>query len=119
MDVIKLTTAQARTIVQATFPDYKGRKFSIEFRESITLYDTNWSGGTRNQYCVIASNGKTALLHVPAPWVNMVEGQTVEIPLDAMIVCHSYFCGKDCGITIYAHPAHAPKWITAPVRLEE
>lgn len=47
---IKINKAQARAIVEATFPNYKGRKFSVEFAETITFCDTNWSGGTRNFY---------------------------------------------------------------------
>jgi hypothetical protein len=43
----------------------------------------------------------------------MVEGATVELPADAMIVTHAMCCGQDCGITIYAHPCHLPKWIEA------
>ena len=111
---LKLTTKQAKVIVKATFPQYTGRKFKIEFTDKITFYDTNWGGGSRNYYAAVSSDGKTIHLHVPAPWVNPVEGATLPMPEDALIVEHSIFCGQDMGIRIYAHPCHLPKWIEAP-----
>ena len=111
MEAIKLTKAQAHPIVKETFPDYRGRKFTLKFQERVTFYDTNWGGGTRNKYAFIRSDGVTAVFNAPAPWINPVEGQTMELPQDVMIVEHSIFCGKDCGITIYAHPSHLPKWL--------
>lgn len=111
---LKLNKAQYGKIVKATFPEYHGRSVKIEFAERVTFYDTNWSGGSCNKYAAVASDGKTARLNVPAPWVNPIEGQTFDMPEDALLIEHSYFCGKDCGITIYAHPCHLPKWIEAP-----
>jgi|SRR3990167_758128 len=110
----KLSKAQVRGILKATFPDYKGRKFSIEFRYQLTFYDTNWSGGTRNEYAFIRADGRQAMLNAPPPWINHYEGQTVGIPQDIIIVQHSMFCGQDCGITLYANPCNMPNWLNAP-----
>ena len=93
------------------FPEYKGRKFAVEFTPTVTFYDTNWGGGSRNVYTAVSSDGRTATLSVPAPWINTVEGKTIEMPVDVLIVKHSFFCGKDMGITIYASPLHMPKWL--------
>jgi len=111
---LKLTTAQARLFAKAAFPTYRGRKFKMIFTDKVTFYDTNWSGGTRNQYVAVNSDGRTAMLHAPAPWVNPVEGKTVELPENAVIVEHTIFCGDDCGLRIYVHPVHLPKWLPAP-----
>jgi hypothetical protein len=113
MNAIKLTTKQARPIVKLTFPEYHGRKFTLEFTDHITFYDTNWSGGTKNVYAFLRSDGAVRGLTVPAPWVNPVEGLTVEIPKDILVVVHQYFCGMDTGITVYASPLNSPKWLTA------
>lgn len=111
---IKLRKAQCKDILAATFPGYTGRKFAVEFTEKVCFYNTNWSGGSKNTYAAISSNGRTATLNVTtAPWDNPIEGATVELPLHVLIVKHCIFCGKDLGITIYAHPCHLPKWITA------
>lgn len=112
MNTIKLTTKQARPIVKLTFPEYRGRKFKLEFTNRITFYDTNWSGGTRNQYKFVHVSGKVVALHAPAPWINPIEGKTVEIPADVLVVVHQYFCGMDVGISVYANPINSPKWLT-------
>jgi len=110
---IRLRKAQVKDIVKATFPEYKGRTFRVEFTARVSFYDTNWGGGTRNSYAAIKSDGRTARLSVSAPWLNVVEGKVVDLPADVLIVKHTILCGKDLGITIYANPVHLPKWLTA------
>ena len=110
---IKVRKAQVKDILAATFPEYQGRKFRVEFAPTVSFYDTNWGGGSRNVYVAVGSDGRTVRLNVPAPWVNTVEGTTMEMPQNILIVKHTIFCGKDLGITIYASPVHLPKWLTA------
>lgn len=57
MQSIKLSTAQARPIVKATFPDYKGRKFSLEFTNHVSFYNVNWSSGSKNEYRMVRVDG--------------------------------------------------------------
>jgi hypothetical protein len=108
---IKIMKKQAQPIVDLVFPDYTGRKFKLEFTDQVLFYDTNWGGGTRNYYAAVKSNGAHQGLSIPAPWVNPVEGLTMQLPPDVLIVAHSIFFGHDMGITIYAHPSNAPKWL--------
>lgn len=110
---LKLNKSQVRPILARSFPSYKGRKFAIEFTTRVTFYDTNWSGGTRNQYVAINANGKVAGFSAPAPWNNPIEGMTIDLPEDVLIVEHSDFCGHDMGIRIYANPCHLPKYLPA------
>jgi len=106
-----LTRKQAKPILDATFPAYRGRKIKVKFTETVNVNDTNWSGGTRNQYQAIGADGLVVDLtaNVPAPWVNPIEGTKIELTENFLIVEHSHFCGKDCGITIYSHPSNSPK----------
>lgn len=53
-----------------------------------------------------------ATFSAPAPWINPVEGKTVELSPEVLIVEHSIFCGKDSGITVYVHPSVMPKLLT-------
>jgi len=110
---IKVKRSEVKEIIDATFPEYTGRKISVVFTDKVQMYDLNWSGGTRNQFAALSTDGRMAKPHVPAPWANPFEGQTVSVPVDAVIVKRAYFCGHDSGITIYANPAQAPKWVTA------
>jgi hypothetical protein len=109
---IKLTKAQAKNIVNATFPDYTGRKFKLEISDTISFYDLNWSGGTCNKFVAVA-NGEIHGMFVPAPWKNTAEGQTVDLPSEIVVVEHSFFCGHDMGITIHINPANTQKWLEA------
>ena len=43
--------------------------------------------------------------------IGIVSEATVDLTEDIVIICHSIFCGKDSGITIYSHPNNAPKWL--------
>lgn len=112
---IPLKKAQASPIVDKVFPHYKGRKFNLVFTEKVLFHDLNWEGGSKNEYAGVREDGTTAKLYAPAPWVNPIEGKEFELPVDVLIVEHTYFCGKDLGITIYAHPSHAPKILPAEV----
>lgn len=113
MDAIKITRKQAAEIIKATFPNYTGKKIRVEFTSKVTFYDTNWSGGTRNVYAAVKADGRTARVNVPAPWINAIEGKTFDLPADILVVEHSFFCGKDAGLTIYSNPVNAPKWLEA------
>jgi len=113
MTEMKLTKKEAWPVVSQVFPEYRGRKFSLRFTTRVTFSDTNWGGGTRNEYRTVRADGTHGYLSVPAPWANMVEGQTVDLPMTALLIEHAIFCGRDLGIRIYAHPAHMPKWLPA------
>ncbi len=92
--------------------DYNGKKFSIQFKDTLTFYDTNWGGGTKNTYIAIDLNNLASKkFNAPAPWVNPVEGKTIELPEQKAILCHSVFCGHDSGLTLYLHTSHMPKWL--------
>ena len=111
--IVKITRKQAQKLLDVSFPDYTGRKINLEFKISLTFYDTNWSGGTHTDYRFLKNDGSLASLPNPAPWVNPYEGLTVELPIDILVVSHVYFCGSDMGIRIYSNPLNAPKFLTA------
>jgi len=102
----KVTRKQAKSIIELTFPEYRGRKINVTLTDVVAIYDTNWSGGTRNQYVAVHVSGETNQLTVLAPWMHQID--EVTIPQDVIVVKHAYFCGKDCGLTIYVHPDCVP-----------
>lgn len=110
---VKTSSKTAKAIVQATFPDWKGRKMAVEFG-NFKMWDLNWSGGTRNRFAVVrmTANGmKAECVPAPAPWANQYEGMEVEMRPDFIVVEHSYFCGKDAGITIHADESYRPRFV--------
>lgn len=100
-------------LIDATFPEYRGRTFKVEARRSVMLHDLNWSGGSRSQYRACSLDGQFAgsadKHNATAPWENKAEGQSVEIPRGACLVRHSIFCGKDTGLTFYINPEDMPR----------
>jgi hypothetical protein len=89
------------------YPDYKGRKFSMELAKQYFM-SNYWSEGSRN-YCV-AIDLATGKVHEPSdasqnPF-NTVAHNTVVIPPGIGILEHCIFCGKDMGIRLYVSPGN-------------
>ena len=104
-DTIKVLRAEVRAVVDASFPAYRGRSFRVVPSGRVTFADLHWDGGTRSEYkAVRLAGGRAAELSIGLPWASPTEGRTVDIPPGFVVVEHSQFCGKDCGINIYCHP---------------
>lgn len=103
---IKARLAEVRSVVRATFPDYRGRSFRVVPSGKVTFADMHWSGGTRSEFKAVQLDGlKVAPVPAWSPWESPTEGRTVDIPRGILVAEHSRFCGKDCGINIYCNPA--------------
>jgi sulfur carrier protein ThiS len=109
----KATKKQVWDIVGKAFPGYTGRKFSVELAESVTVHDLNWDGGTKNEYIAVAVNGEMKPIRTGHTQFDPLDGKQIALTPNFVIVQHSYFCGVDCGIRIWAHSCYAPKWIEA------
>lgn len=113
MEPIKVSRRDIERLVTATFPEYKGRKFSIRPKEKIQLSDLNWSGGTRSEYkaCTLDGQwlGSTECYAQMWPGDNKAEGMIIPIPSGVCVIEHCIFCGKDLGIRIYVNPVDMTK----------
>ena len=113
---VRKSNKAVKAILNATFPNWRGRKVFVNGSGKVSFHDTNWGGGTRNEYKAITyriANGKLLIddtdhLTAPAPWNNTIESQRVQLPEGVAVVEHSYFCGKDCGVTIHLNMNGAP-----------
>ena len=112
-DPIAVKRADILALINATFPDYRGRKFKVIASGRVFFSDLNWSGGSRSQYRACTLDGKLTgtmdKYNHAHPWDHQAEGKTCEIPRGACVVRHSIFCGKDTGLTVYIHPEDMPK----------
>lgn len=110
---IKLTTRQAKPIVSKAFPAYCGRKYRLVFTTTLRFANTNWGGGTRNEYVALRADGRMAAMPDYAPWEQWNwDGRAAEMPEDVLVIEHSWYQGEDVGVTVYAHPVHMPKWLS-------
>ena len=106
---IMLRKRQAWPIVSQVFPEYRGRKFKLYFQQHVIFSDLHWAGGTRNSYAFVRADGELAFFPASTPWDSPFEGRKMPLPENILVVEHTMFCGKDLGITIYAHPCWAPR----------
>lgn len=111
---IHTTDADVKKIALAAFPDYKGRKFTIKIENGTIDVRSYWSGGSRDYFVFLRlDNLKTFEIPQQSVFDKKIQGADA-VSLLPGVVCveHSYFCGKDMGITIYVHPDNAPTLIT-------
>lgn len=101
-------------IIKATFPDYRGKKITIDTSGRVHFYDLNWIGGTRSEFkaCTLGGQplGSSARYNAMAPWdPQQIEGKSVDVPQGCVMVRGGYFCGKPSMLTITCNPADMPK----------
>lgn len=104
------------TIARKVYPDYSGKKFQVEVRETINVR-SYWEGGSRSFFRFIKLADPTQCINVPAQSAfdtPIIDGDKVPLVPGLACVEHSIFCGKDYGLTIHVHPANAPKRLAAP-----
>ncbi len=121
MTTIHIEPKDVAQIIATTFPGYRGKTVKVTASETVSLYDLNWSGGSRNQYrtCTIDGQpmGSADRFNAMAPWDNVAEGKSLPIPQGFVCVEHSIFCGKDTGLTVYVNPADMPRYLPSKPEL--
>ena len=107
--------AMVSSIVAASFPSYRGRKFRLSVTDSINV-QSYWSGGSRDYFSFVRL---TDMANIPVPAQSGFDRQipgadSVSLPDGVVCVEHSIFCGKDHGITIHANSATLAPMLPAP-----
>jgi hypothetical protein len=91
-------------IIQKTFPSYKGKKIKLS-TDIPTRLDSYWDGGSKDTY-VFYELKTSRIIPIASnhPFFEKENPRNLEsLPNGILIVCHSIFCGKDMGITIYVN----------------
>ncbi len=98
-------TKEVVEVALKLFPSYSGRKFEVRVFQGPQRLDSCWSGGSRDYWALInLATGKMGF--VPengTPFTDQI-GELQSLPLNCVLGCHTIFCGKDLGITLYVHP---------------
>lgn len=98
-------TANQKKIAMTAFPEYRGRKFTARTQATYTM-ENYWDGGSR--VYVKAVNLATGLVveaaRVSTNPYNKAAHAEFEIPQGVAMIEHSFFCGKDCGLTFIVAP---------------
>lgn len=112
-------TKWGKKYVAAIKRDAKGRDLAIRSRKAkivpatqVQIHDTFWSGGTINRYyeCAISSLDTDRSTGAPLNRVclDMIT-HIRNVAANCVLIEHSIFQGKDCGITIYVRPEDATR----------
>jgi hypothetical protein len=113
---MKAKTKDYKRIIKRVLPEYHKQSINVVAAENVTLYDLNWSGGTKNIYHFAPVNGNEIDLPFDmgarAPWNNPYENQKVNIPQGFCVIQEGFFRGQETSATIYFHPNDMPKQIT-------
>jgi hypothetical protein len=104
---VRRSDPMVKRLLAATFPNYKGRKVSVAAWSGPLYLDLNWSGGTRDEVVLVdVTNGRIGRLVVPSPWAAGAH-DPVGTPPGSILAVHSYFMGRDVGVTFYVRPPDA------------
>lgn len=97
-----------REITGAAFPDYTGRRYKLNVTDAGIDVRSFWDGGSRSYYVFVDLSTRETSREVPAQhpaFDKAIKGaERVTLPPGIVCVEHSYFQGRDAGITIHVHP---------------
>lgn len=93
----------------AAFPDYRGKKFSVDVFKGPMRLDSYWDGGSKNSFAAV----DLETLRAGAVPENYNMGAEV-LPNNIAIVKHTIFSGKDLGLTIYVNATNISKSLPQP-----
>jgi hypothetical protein len=102
-------TAEYQTAIARCFPDWKGKKVYTRVGTYPSRLDSYWDGGSRDRFAFFNTVTREVLsVHSNHPWFEADQPNTLRtLPSHILLLCHSIFCGKEGGITIYANPTPA------------
>lgn len=92
----------------------RSRKVKIVPATQVQIHDALWGGGTINRYYECAISSLDTSRHIGAPLLriglSVSAGELArDVAVNYVLIEHSIFQGKDCGITIYVRPEDAPR----------
>lgn len=103
MRITKSTNPTLVKIAQYAFPEYHGRKYFVEYQNTIdTAYNNGACGGGGTQYYYRFIRMDGLMMEVPVIGLgdDFRKHESI-IPQGCACVVHSIFCGHDCGLTVY------------------
>lgn len=116
---VKVRRKDVEALIQATFPEYTGRKFKVVVRRAVVICGLNWGGGSRTVYraCTLEgeSLGGSDKYNAQAPWANQGEGKMLELVVGNCVVAHEVYAGKDMGLTFYVAAENMGKFLEVAV----
>lgn len=104
---VSRTNPTIRRIVDATFPEYRGRNIQLRLWTGPRRLENYWDGGTRSYWRMIDT--RTGRIGTPTndnPFQADAHAEA-DLPEGWIAVEHCIFQGKDLGLRIYGRPQTA------------
>lgn len=108
-ETIKLKRKDVKDILKELFPDYKGRKITLQIKEYYNYVSSNsyWSGGYKSNVRILnLSNGRINVSspnELANPLIMNHGTQRIDLLSNVMVVVHQ-FAGTSQWITFYVGP---------------
>lgn len=101
-ETLSRTNPLVKRLLAATFPTYRGRKIKARLWRGPMRLQNYWDGGTRSYYVAVRINdGAVSDFGTDNPFMRSAH-EPVDLPVGVILVEHTYFCGKDTGLTVWA-----------------
>ena len=96
--------------LKLAFPDYKGRKITVEPYSGPKRFTQYWDGGTKDDLVLIrVKDAATADVEaIGHPALNRQAFEPFDQPPGTILVVHSRFQGHDMGVRLYVREAEQP-----------
>lgn len=111
-----------REIIALSFPNYTGRKISIQPNSRPLAVRDFGGGGTFSKWVFIdLATMKAVAAPAFSPFNDSPKAKAFEevmLPEGILAIEHAYFCGQDCGLTIHVNPDNLIKLLpdgSAPI----
>ena len=113
LDKIDNTIAR---IIQASYPEYRGKKIKLAIGDDPIDMRSYWDGGSRDYFRIVnLATFEIASIPAQSAFDKVIPGaDAVKLPDGFACVQHSIFCGKDSGLTIMIGSANAAPLLPAP-----
>lgn len=98
---------EVKAIILAADPTYRKREACVLVQESVSLYGTYWSGGSRSTYAAVDLATKAigqAPQYAPRQFGGPATTPTCDIPQGVAIVRTGIFDGKTATAYVYVNP---------------
>jgi len=105
MKLIGKDLKSVKHIIQATFPDYKGRKFFLQPKERAPKdLRSYWDEGSRTYYAFYNLDTQEVLhVHSNHPMFEANQPSKLrELPTHVVLATYAVYCGREAGVTLYA-----------------
>lgn len=113
------TDESVKTILEATFPGYKGRNVEAIISDSVSFHGTLWDSGYRRTYKIFNLNTKEVLSIPTAPFLKSSPIHENPFPIEKGFVVVVFCEGRRDHIEIHSSADNLTAMLPKPVELSE